>query len=125
MEIYIGADHAGYEFKKKLKEYLTNLGLGYEVEDMGAFTYDEDDDYPDFVRPVAEAVAKEAIDVQGEKSADLFEIVKIARVHNNANILSLGVRFLSEDEAKYATELFLKTEFKGEERHIRRINKLG
>ncbi|OGI73934.1 ribose-5-phosphate isomerase [Candidatus Nomurabacteria bacterium RIFCSPHIGHO2_02_FULL_41_18] len=163
MKIYIGADHAGYEFKKKLKEYLTNLGLGYEVEDMGAFTYDEDDDYPDFVRPVAEAVAKdegnvgivlggsgqgeamcanrvpgiraalfygealpkEAIDVQGEKSADLFEIVKIARVHNNANILSLGVRFLSEDEAKYATELFLKTEFKGEERHIRRINKLG
>ena len=163
MKIYVGADHAGFELKEGLKTYLAGLGLGYEVEDKGAFKYDPDDDYPDFVRPVAEAVAKEkgslgiilggsgqgeamcanrvsgvraavfygealpqaAIDIQGEKSNDPFEIVKLARVHNDANILSLSVRFLSEDQIKSASELFLKTEFKGDERHIRRIKKIG
>ena len=162
MKIYIGSDHTGFEIKEKLKTYLSDLGLGYEVEDKGAFSYNPDDDYPDFIRPVAEAVAKDsnsrgiilggsgqgeamcanrvpgvraavfytealppgAIDIKGEKSNDPFEIVKLARVHNDANILSLSVRFLSEDQIKFATQLFLKTEFKGEERHIRRIKKL-
>ncbi len=165
MKIYIGSDHTGYELKEKLKTYLPELGLGYELVDKGAFAYDADDDYPDFIKPVAEAVAegpeleerrgiilggsgegeamcanrvpgvraavfyggavaKTAIDIQGEQSADPFEIVKLARLHNNANILSLSTRFLSEDEIKFATELFLRTEFKGEERHARRISKL-
>ncbi len=161
MKIYIGSDHTGYELKEKLKVYLSELGLGYELEDKGAFKHDVDDDYPDFIRPVAEAVAmykdsfgiilggsgqgeamcanrvsgartavfygvavaKEVIDIKGEKSDDPFEIVKLARMHNDANILSLSTRFLSEDEIKFAIELFLKTEFKGEERHLRRINK--
>ncbi len=70
-------------------------------------------------------VAKEAIDIKGEKSVDPFEIIKLARIHNDANILSLSVRFLSIDEIKFAIELFLATEFKGEERHTRRIKKLG
>jgi len=163
MKIYIGTDHTGYELKEKLKKYLSDLGLGYEVEDKGAFKYDADDDYPDFIHPVAEAVAKDegsrgiimggsgqgeamcanrvpgvraavfyseavaegAIDAKGEKSADPFEIVKLARIHNNANILSLSTRFLSEDQIKFAIELFLSTEFKNEERHLRRIKKLG
>jgi len=160
MKIYIGSDHAGYELKEKLKVYLSELN--YEVEDKGAFKYDANDDYPDFIKPVAEAVAqdsesrgiilggsgqgeamcanrvpgaravlfygeaiaKEAIDIEGKKSTDSFEIVKLARLHNNANILSFGVRFLSFDEIKFATELFLATKFTEEERHKRRIKKL-
>lgn len=162
MKIYIGSDHVGYELKEKLKKYLSDLSLGYEIEDKGAFKFDKDDDYPDFIRPVAEAVAnnveskgiiiggsgqgeaivankvkgaravvfygpKEAtsdVDITGRKSADTFEIVKLAREHNNANILSLGLRFMNEDEAKFACELFLATKFSGDERHIRRINKI-
>jgi ribose 5-phosphate isomerase B len=160
MKIYIGSDHVGFELKAKLKEYIE--GLGYEVEDKGAFKYDKDDDYPDFIRPVAEAVAsnpeskgiiiggsgqgeaicanktkgiravvfygpKEAetsIDIMGRKSSDTFEIVKLAREHNNANILSLGLRFMTPDDAKFAVELFLSTKFPMDERHIRRINKI-
>lgn len=163
MKIYIGSDHTGFEMKKELKTYLEGLGLGYEVEDKGPFSYDADDDYPDFIRPVAEAVSKDhesfgvllggsgqgeamsanrvpgaraavfysealplaAIDVKGGKSEDPFEIVKLARIHNNANILSLSMRFLSFDQIKFAIELFLKTPFPGEERHARRIKKLG
>ena len=160
MKIYIGSDHTGYELKEKLKTYFSELGYG--VEDKGAFKYNTDDDYPDFIRPVAEAVAKnkesygiilggsgegeamcanrikgaraavfygealpkEAIDIKGQKSVDPFEIIKLARIHNNANILSLGVRFLSEDQIKFAAELFLSTKFKSEGRHVRRIRKL-
>ncbi len=163
MKIYIGTDHTGHELKEKLKIYLNELELGYEVVDKGAFKYDKDDDYPDFIRPVAEAVAgdkgsfgiimggsgqgeamcankvkgaraalfygealaKEAIDIQGKMSEDSFEIIKLSRMHNDANILSLGIRFLSEDQIKFAIELFLSTKFENEERHTRRINKLG
>ena len=163
MKIYIAADHVGYELKEKIKIYLDELGLGYEVEDKEAFSYNADDDYPDFVAPLAHAVAENkgsfgviiagsgqgeamcanrvagaraavfygealaqgAINIEGEKSLDSFEIVKLARMHNDANILSLSARFLSIDQIKFAIELFLKTEFKGEERHTRRIKKLG
>lgn len=160
MKIYIGSDHTGYKLKEKLKTYFSELG--HEIEDKGALQYDADDDYPDFVRPVAEAVAresdsfgvllggtgqgeamcanrvsgaraavfygeaiaKEAIDIKGTKSVDSFEIIKLARIHNNANILSLSTRFLSEDEIKFAIELFLNTPFENEARHKRRIEKL-
>jgi ribose 5-phosphate isomerase B len=160
MKIFIGSDHVGFELKEKLKSYLSELG--YEVEDKGAFKYDKDDDYPDFIKPVALAVAgnveskgiilggsgqgeaicanrvkgvravvfygpKEAeakVDITGRESSDTFEIVKLAREHNNANILSLGLRFMTPDEAKFAVELFLSTKFPGDERHIRRINKI-
>jgi len=163
MKIFIGTDHVGFEIKEKLKVYLTELGLGYEVVDKGAFSFDKDDDYPDFIRPVAEAVARDknskgiilggsgqgeamsanrvpgvraavfygeavangAVDATGNKSADSFEIIKLARMHNDANVLSLSSRFLSLDQIKFAIELFLKTEFSGDERHIRRIKKLG
>ena len=146
-KIFLATDHAGFELKEKIKEYLVKSG--YEVHDHGAHSYDKNDDYPDFVIPVAKAVAenkesfgiilsgtgqgeamcanrisgaraavfygqataKEAIDIKGVKSADPFEIVKLSRLHNNANILSLSVRFLSEDEIKFATELFLTTKF--------------
>lgn len=66
----------------------------------------------------------DAVDIEGSHSNDSFEIIKLAREHNNANFLSIGARFVSLDEAKFAIELFLKTEFSKEERHIRRINKM-
>lgn len=156
MKIYIGTDHAGFELKEKLKAYLPELGLGYEVLDMGAFELNNEDDYPDFISKVAKAVANdpehsrgivlggsgqgEAMcanrivgvrcavfygqeDMENVDDSETFNIVKLAREHNDANILSLGARFITEDEAKFAVELFLSTKFSGEERHARRISK--
>lgn len=143
MKIYIGSDHAGYELKEKLKIYLGYLQ--YEVEDMGAFELENDDDYPDFITPVAQAVANDEGSMgiviggsgQGEAMcanrvlgarATLYyggnlDIIKTSRMHNNANIISLGARFLHEVEAKTAVKDFLETPFGGEERHVRRISK--
>jgi ribose 5-phosphate isomerase B len=70
------------------------------------------------------AVAKSAVDITGRMSDDSYEIVKLARLHNNANIISLSSRFLSEDEAKQAIKIFLETQFSGDERHIRRIDQI-
>lgn len=149
MKIYIGTDHAGFNLKEELKKYLSELG--HEVIDKGAFEYDKDDDYPDFIALVAEGVAdagpesdKEVRGVilggsgQGEAIeanrllgirtivyyGGNLEIVKLGREHNDANILSLGARFVDLIEAKNAVKLFLETPFSGEERHIRRIVKL-
>ncbi len=144
MKIYIGADHAGYEMKEMLKKYLA--GLKYEVEDKGAFKYQPEDDYPDFVRPVAEAVANDpeqsrgiiiggsgqgeamtANRVKGARAAVFyggnFEIIELSRKHNNANILSLGARFIDDEIAKKAIKLWLETPFEGG-RHQKRIEKL-
>jgi len=144
MKIFIGSDHAGFLLKEKIKIYLKELG--YEVEDKGAFSLDNNDDYPDFIVPVAKAVcsdprsfgivlggsgqgeAMSANKIDGVRATEYYggdlEIVKISREHNDANILSLGARFVTEDEAKEAVQLFLETKFSGDERHIRRINKL-
>ena len=144
MKIYIGSDHAGYELKEKLKIFLT--GLGHEVDDKGAYKLDNEDDYPDFIVPVAEAVALnegtlgiilggsgegEAISankIDGVRATEYYggnlEIVKLGREHNNANILSLGARFINEVDAKNAVLLFIETPFSGDERHLRRINKI-
>jgi len=146
-KIFIGADHAGFELKEKLIPFLKNLG--HEVVDKGAFKYNEADDYPDFVKPVAEAVSKdpnskgivlggsgqgEAICANRFKNVRAFEyyapsrgevnIIEDSRSHNNSNIISLGARFLSEDEAKEAVKLWLETPFSGDERHVRRISKI-
>ncbi|MCX6753373.1 MAG: RpiB/LacA/LacB family sugar-phosphate isomerase [Candidatus Nomurabacteria bacterium] len=144
MKIYIGADHAGYELKEKLKTYLG--GLKYEVIDKGAFTLDPSDDYPTFIHPVAESVAGdetsrgivlggsgqgEAIDanrVKKVRACEYYggtsEVVRVSREHNNANILSIGARFVTEDQAKEAVKVFLETEASNDERHIRRNNEL-
>ena len=144
MKIYIGSDHAGFELKEKIKTYL--IGLSYEVVDKGAFTLDNNDDYPDFVLPVASSVATDensfgiilggsgqgeamcANRVKGVRATEYYggntDIIKISREHNNANILSIGARFASEDEAISAINIFIETKFNEEERHIRRINKL-
>jgi ribose 5-phosphate isomerase B len=144
MKIYIGSDHAGFELKEKLKVYIKELG--YEIEDKGAFSLDSNDDYPDFIVPVAESVAKDiyslglilggsgegeqisANKIDGIRAIEYYggnlEIVKLGREHNNANILSLGARFINEDEAKKAVKIFIDTSFSNEERHVRRLNEI-
>ncbi|MFA4890578.1 MAG: RpiB/LacA/LacB family sugar-phosphate isomerase [Candidatus Paceibacterota bacterium] len=145
MKIFLGCDHAGFEMKEKLKAYLAELG--YQAEDMGASSYDEQDDYPDFVLPIAQAVARDpeqsrgiilggsgqgeamvANRVKGARAAVLYfyneNIIRLSREHNNANILSLGARFLNDEEAKRAVKLWLEAPFPEDERHKRRILKI-
>ncbi|MBK5215349.1 MAG: RpiB/LacA/LacB family sugar-phosphate isomerase [Candidatus Pacebacteria bacterium] len=144
MKIYIGSDHAGYELKEKLKIFIKELG--YEIEDKGAFSLEINDDYPDFIVPTAEAVSEDsgalgiilggsgqgeaicANKIKGVRASVYYgytpEIVKVTREHNNANILSLGARFINEEEAKEAVKIFIETKFSEDERHIRRIKKL-
>lgn len=143
-KIFLGSDHAGFQLKEEIKKYL--LKQGFEVVDKGAHSYDELDDYPDFIIPVAKEVAKnkanrgiilgasgqgEAIAanrIKGIRAALYYggnpEIVKLSRTHNNANILSLGARFLAKQEAINAVNLWLGTGFSSEARHTRRINKI-
>jgi ribose 5-phosphate isomerase B len=150
--IHIGVDHAGFELKEELIPFLKSLG--YEVVDHGAYEMDEEDDYPDFCIPVAEAVSQdkerlskgiviggsgqgEAIVVNrfpnvravvwyGEPQGGNGEqsIITLSREHNDANILSIGARFVNVEETKEAVELWLETAFSGDERHVRRINKI-
>lgn len=145
MKIHLATDHAGFELKNQIMDYL--VSLDYEVADHGAFEYNETDDYPDFISKAAQAVSEDPENNvgivfggsgQGEDMvADKFEhvrsavyygsnleIVKLAREHNNANVLSLGARFVSENEAKEAVKIFLETSFSGDERHQRRIEKI-
>lgn len=72
----------------------------------------------------APALAKTSVDITGRQSNDSFEIIKLAREHNDSNILSLSARFLDDEEALEAVKAWLDTPFKGEERHVRRINKI-
>jgi ribose 5-phosphate isomerase B len=144
MKIYIGSDHAGYELKEILKEYIKELG--HEVIDKGAFTFNPKDDYPDFIIPVAESIAGDedslgvvlggsgegeqisANKVDGIRAIEYYggnlEVVKLGREHNNANILSLGARFIDEKEAKEAVKLFIEIPFSKEERHRRRLEEI-
>lgn len=145
MKIYLGTDHAGFQLKEKIKDFLINLK--YEVIDCGAFSYNENDDYPDFILPVAKNVEKDNASFgiifggsgQGEAICankikniravvcygDNSEISKIAREHNDANILSIGARFTTEEQAQKMVKIFLETPFSNEERHIRRIKKIN
>ena len=144
MKVYIGSDHAGYDLKEKLKIYLS--GLKHEAIDLGAFSLNPTDDYPDFIKPVAEAVSKDkgsmgivlggsgegeeisANKIEGIRAGEYYggnlEIVKLLREHNDSNVLSLGARFVTENEAKEAVRIFLTTPFSQDARHIRRINKI-
>lgn len=148
MTIYLGADHAGFKLKEEIKEYL--VSQKFEVEDLGAFALNPEDDYPDFVIPAAQKVALRqaqgeqdvfgivfgatgqgeamaANKVKGIRAALYYggslEIVKRSRSHNNANILSLGARFLTREEAQDAVRLWLETSFEGG-RHERRLKKI-
>ncbi len=182
-KIYIASDHAGFVLKNALISHIRTLG--YDIEDMGAAALNPEDDYPDFMTPLAKRVAAEpdargiiiggsgqgeamcANRVSGIRAAvfyviaassaimpnlsndsasaealansaqiaeptafvnstrtkDVYEIVRRTRQHNNANILSIGARFVTQDEAFEAVRIFLETEFSGAERHQRRLAK--
>lgn len=146
MKIFIATDHAGYDMKEAIASYIEKE-LGYTVADMGAHQNDPDDDYPDFIRLAAEEVSHDptgsrgiVIGGSGQGEAIVanrypkvratvyyggtLDVIKLSREHNNANILSLGARFMSLDEAKAAVKLWLETPFSDEERHVRRLKKI-
>jgi ribose 5-phosphate isomerase B len=144
MKIFLASDHAGFELKEALSVFLRERK--YEVDDLGPTTLDPNDDYPDYLRLLGAHVAGEAGSmgigiggsgqgeamavnrVKGARAAVFYggpdEIIKLSREHNNANVLSLGARFLSQEAAKEAVALWLTTPFSNDERHIRRIAKL-
>lgn len=144
MKIYIASDHAGFLLKSELMSFLHKQG--YEVFDCGPESYNPTDDYPDFVSIVAKYVSEDpsifgiVIGSSGQGEAmvanrfpgvrcALFyggskHILSLSREHNDANVLSLGAKFLTVSEAKTAVELWLQTKFSGDERHIRRIKKI-
>tara|TARA_B100001250_G_C19753786_1_gene769108 strand:+ start:360 stop:797 length:438 start_codon:yes stop_codon:yes gene_type:complete len=143
MKIHIATDHAGLDLKNIIRDYLISRGHG--VTDHGAHEYDALDDYPDYIFPCAKAVASDlesrgiilggsgqgeamaANRVKGVRAAVFYngpiEIVKLSREHNNANILSLGARFMTEDEIYDVIQMWLDEPFGGG-RHQRRIDKL-
>lgn len=144
-KIFLAADHAGFELKNKIKNFLTDKG--FDVEDKGPFEYNTQDDYPDFISLAAKEVSLNpkfaAIVLGGSGQGEAMvankyknvraavyyggnlDIVKLSKEHNNANVLSLGARFLNENEALETVELWLKTKFTNEERHQRRIEKIN
>jgi ribose 5-phosphate isomerase B len=139
--IPIGADHAGFQLKETLKKHLSSKG--YEVNDFGCFS-EESIDYPDFAHPVAEMVEQNegmlgilicgsgngismsANKHQGIRSALCWktEVAELARLHNDANILTLPARFISEKEAIEMVDVFFSTTFEGG-RHQKRVDKIS
>lgn len=142
-KIYIASDHGGFELKESLKKYLQ--GKEYEVKDLGNTKLDPNDDYPDFVIPLAERVSGEnntlgiilgrsgngeaiaSNKVRGARAAVCLneKMAKKAREDNNANILSLGADYVSPEEAKEIVDGFLETSFSEEEKHKRRIERIS
>lgn len=160
MKIALATDHAGFEQMQQLQAYLESLG--HSCHNFGPQKLNMDDDYPDFIRPAAEAVAggeyekgiimggsgqgeaiaanrvkgircavfygpavpRKVVDAGGRTSHDPYEIIKLSRQHNDANILSLAARFLTLEDMKNVVKLWLDTPFEGDERHRRRIGKL-
>ncbi len=145
MTIYFASDHAGFEMKNALLPFVKSLG--HEAFDFGASELDKADDYPIFIEKAALEVynnpgSSRAIIIGGSGQGEAIvanrfpnvraavyyggeeEIIKLSREHNDANVLSLGARFLSIDEAKSAIELWLKTPFSKESRHIRRLKEI-
>jgi ribose 5-phosphate isomerase B len=143
MNIHLATDHAGLELKNAIKDCLKEKG--HEVTDHGAHEYDAQDDYPDFIFPCARAVAADpesrgiilggsgqgeamaANRIKGVRAGVYYgserEIARLSREHNNANVLSLGARFISEQEIYDIIETWLDEPFEGG-RHQRRIDKL-
>jgi ribose 5-phosphate isomerase B len=139
MRVHLGSDHAGFELKAALVARLQELG--HQPVDHGPQTFDAQDDYPPYVLAAAAAAAAEpdsrgiviggsgngeaiaANKVRGVRAALAFsdETARLGREHNNANVVSLGARMYPEADAVRFAEIFLATDFTGEERHVRRL----
>ena len=147
MKVYFATDHAGFHLKNAVLAFVRDE-LGYAVEDFGAYEENAEDDYPDFIKKAAQAVSSDpnnsrAIILGGSGQGEAMcanrfshvratvyyggnpEIITLSRGHNDANVLSLGARFLSPDDAQEVVRKWLSTDFSGEERHLRRLAKLG
>jgi ribose 5-phosphate isomerase B len=153
-KIYFASDHAGFVLKRVLVEHLK--GLGYEIEDLGAHEFEPEDDFPDFITPLAHKIAEnpdargivlggsgegeamcanrvvgvravvfygEPLRPQTDSSGERLDLVTSTRSHNDANVLSLGARFLTEEEAKRAATEWLTAPFSSAPRHTRRLAK--
>lgn len=143
MRVYLGSDHAGFDLKRRLIDHLTVQG--HEPIDCGPYAYDGQDDYPPFVLAAAAATAADqtslgvviggsgngeaiaANKVPGVRAALAWttETAQLGRLHNDANVISIGARMVSEDDAVGFVDTFLSTAFSGEERHQRRIDLLS
>jgi ribose 5-phosphate isomerase B len=142
MRVHLGSDHAGFHLKAALAARLAELG--HVTVDHGPRSYDPDDDYPPFVMAAAAAVVADpgslgvvvggsgngeviaANKVDGVRAALAWseQTARLARQHNDANVISLGARMHSVPEATGFVEVFLATPFSGEQRHVRRISML-
>ena len=141
--IVLATDHAGFKLKEAVKKSLLELGL--EVKDFGALEYESTDDYPDFINPAAKFISEKdntmgiifggsgqgeamaANRFKGVRAAVFYdgpdEIINLSRLHNNANVLSFGSRFIDADRAIELIKKWLGVEFEGG-RHQKRIEKL-
>lgn len=144
MKIYLATDHAGFELKEIIKKHLEEAGN--EVYDCGALTLEPGDGYPEYMARAAESVQQDAMHApsmavifggsgQGEAivanrfrhvraivyAGGNLELVKLGREHNDANVISIGARFVTASEAIQAIDLFLATPFSHDERHADRI----
>lgn len=142
MRVYLGADHAGYEFKNHLAQVLPDHG--YEVVDVGPHAYDADDDYPAFCLHTGLKVVADpgslgvviggsgngeqisANKIAGVRAALAWNVdtAKLAREHNDANVVGIGARQHTTDEATQIVLAFLATSFSGNPRHARRIDQI-
>ncbi|MDA1334541.1 MAG: RpiB/LacA/LacB family sugar-phosphate isomerase [bacterium] len=144
MKIYLASDHAGFEHKEAIKKFLE--GQGYTVIDKGAASLDPKDDYPDFMKSAALAVVNDpgaraiifggsgqgealvANRIRGVRAAVYYggdeKIITLSREHGDANVLSIGARFVDIEHTEKMVTLWLATPFSNEERHRRRINKI-
>ena len=139
--IYIGADHRGFELKEKLKEFFDELI--FEYEDVGAFSNDPQDDFPEFAAKVAKSIVD--LDDRGiiicgtgvgvDEVANKFpgvrcglainkEQIRAARHDDDINVLALAADYMSEEDTKKVVKIFLDTDFSGKERHKRRIHEI-
>jgi ribose 5-phosphate isomerase B len=150
MFVYIASDHAGYEMKENLKKFL--IMSDYKVKDFGADEFASADDYTDYMHSCASELSVDVINnvlsqsraiilggsgtgeaivanrYEGVRAvvcnSDNIEIVKLGRQHNDANVLSIGARFVSDEIAIEAVKTFLETKFIEDERHVRRLKKI-
>jgi ribose 5-phosphate isomerase B len=142
--VYIASDHAGFQLKKALVTYLTKV-LALPTTDLGPEVFHDDDDYPDYAVPLAKKIAGSKADlgilicgsghgmciaankIKGIRAvlATSIESAEFARKEDNANILCLSGRTLSDEHARAIVKAFVEKTFSGEERHVRRLKKIA